>query len=53
MGQPNSRETKWLSDVQEHDYPAAESYLDLIYPEEPSGAFKHSCWAMTDALRTA
>lgn len=24
----------WLSDVEEHDYPAAASYLGLIYPED-------------------
>ncbi|MCX7170569.1 MAG: hypothetical protein NTY41_09855 [Proteobacteria bacterium] len=27
-------EINWLPDVEEHDYPAAESYLRLIYPEE-------------------
>ncbi len=26
-------EILWLPDVEEHDYPAAESYLGLIYPE--------------------
>jgi disulfide oxidoreductase YuzD len=25
---------KWLPDVEEHDYPAAESYLTLLYTEE-------------------
>ena len=29
----NSIEIKWLPDVEEHDYPAAQSYLGLIYPE--------------------
>jgi len=24
----------WLPDVEEHDYPAAESYLSLFYPED-------------------
>lgn len=24
--------SKWLSDVKEHNYPAAESYLSLLYP---------------------
>lgn len=27
------KETKWLSEEEEHDYPAAESYLSLIYAE--------------------
>ena len=27
-------EINWLPDVEEHDYPAAESYLGLIYPED-------------------
>jgi hypothetical protein len=22
----------WLNEVEEHDYPAAESYLNIIYP---------------------
>ena len=26
-------EINWLPDAEEHDYPAAESYLGLIYPE--------------------
>lgn len=25
---------KWLADVEEHDYPAAESYLRIIYSED-------------------
>ena len=25
---------KWLSDVEEHDYPAAESYLRILYNED-------------------
>ncbi|MBC7622025.1 MAG: hypothetical protein H7232_01400 [Aeromicrobium sp.] len=24
---------RWLADVEEHDYPAAESYLSIIYPD--------------------
>jgi hypothetical protein len=29
-----TKEITWLPDVEEHDYPAAESYLRLIYPDE-------------------
>jgi len=29
-----SKSTLWLPDVEEHDYPAAESYLILIYPAQ-------------------
>lgn len=28
------QEINWLSDVEEHDYPAAESYLSIIYQED-------------------
>lgn len=28
----------WLKDVEEHDYPAAESYLRLLYPDEAARA---------------
>ncbi len=28
------KEIKWLPDVEEHDYPAAESYLRLLYSED-------------------
>ena len=28
------KEITWLPDVEEHDYPAAESYLRLIYADE-------------------
>jgi hypothetical protein len=28
------KEIKWLPDVEEHDYPAAESYLRIIYGED-------------------
>ncbi len=29
---PKNVEIKWLADVEEQDYPAAESYLSIIYP---------------------
>jgi hypothetical protein len=29
---------KWLPDVEEHDYPAAASYLSLIYPQPRTDA---------------
>jgi len=28
------KEIKWLADVEEHGYPAAESYLGLIYTDK-------------------
>lgn len=28
------KEIQWLEHVEEHDYPAAESYLSILYPEE-------------------
>ncbi len=28
------KEINWLDDVEEHDYPAAASYLCILYPEE-------------------
>jgi disulfide oxidoreductase YuzD len=31
-------EIKWLPDVEEHDYPAAESYLRIIYSEDKVSA---------------
>ena len=34
MAKTKSKETKWLSGEEEHDYPAAESYLSLIYAED-------------------
>ena len=37
---------RWLSDVEEHDYPAAQSYLRIIYPDEIAAA-------MVDKLRGA
>lgn len=32
-------EIKWLGDAQEHDYPAAESYLSLLYDERAAAKF--------------
>ena len=32
MKRKPAKTPKWLPDVEEHDYPAAESYLNLIYP---------------------
>lgn len=34
MSKAEPREVRWLADAQEHDYPAAESYLSLIYAED-------------------
>jgi len=31
MSKPNKKEINWLTDVEEHDYPAAASYLSIIY----------------------
>ncbi|MGZ4957256.1 MAG: hypothetical protein ACXV8Q_19335 [Methylobacter sp.] len=31
MAKSDVKEIKWLPDVEEHDYPAAESYLSLLY----------------------
>ena len=28
------KEIKWLPDVEEHDYPAAQSYLSILYNED-------------------
>ena len=33
MPKDKTIEIKWLPDVEEHDYPAAESYLSLLYSE--------------------
>jgi hypothetical protein len=30
---------QWLDQPEEHDYPAAESYLSLIYDEKTAGAY--------------
>lgn len=34
MSQSNNQTIAWLSEVEEHDYPAAESYLQLVFPED-------------------
>jgi len=34
MAKAKVKEIKWLADVEEHDYPAAESYLRILYSEE-------------------
>lgn len=39
MAKATSKKIKWLSDVEEHDYPAAESYLRIIYSEERVSEF--------------
>jgi disulfide oxidoreductase YuzD len=33
MSNPTPPEIRWLPEVEDHDYPAAESYLRIIYPE--------------------
>ena len=34
MAKSKMKEIKWLPDVAEHDYPAAESYLRILYSED-------------------
>jgi hypothetical protein len=34
MSKSTPKEIKWFPDVEEHDYPAAESYLKLLYSED-------------------
>jgi hypothetical protein len=34
MAKAKVKEIKWLADVEEHDYPAAESYLRILFSEE-------------------
>jgi hypothetical protein len=34
MAKSKTKEIKWLPDVEEHDYPAAESFLRILYSEE-------------------
>ena len=34
MSKEQTKEISWLSEVEEHDYPAAKSYLALLYPED-------------------
>jgi len=33
MAKQQDSEVKWLKDVEEHNFPAAESYLSLLYPK--------------------
>jgi hypothetical protein len=33
MSKESTKEIQWLTEVEEHDYPAAESYLSLLYDE--------------------
>ncbi len=33
MAKKQDSEVKWLKDVEEHNFPAAESYLSLLYPK--------------------
>ena len=39
MPKKDKVEVHWLTKPQEHDYPAAESYLSLIYDDKTSSAF--------------
>ncbi len=39
MPKKDKVEVHWLTKPQEHDYPAAESYLSLIYDNKTSAAF--------------
>ena len=39
MPKKDKVEVHWLNKPQEHDYPAAESYLNLIYDNKTSAAF--------------
>jgi len=34
MARSNVMEVKWLPEVEEHDYPAAESFLRILYSED-------------------
>jgi hypothetical protein len=36
---PKKVEIKWLSEPKEHDYPAALSYLSLLYDQKTAAAF--------------
>jgi hypothetical protein len=46
MSKTTTMKVLWLSDVEAHDYPAAESYLRIIYPDAMAEA-------MVDKLRGA
>jgi disulfide oxidoreductase YuzD len=37
MTKPKQNEIEWLFDVESHDYPAAESYLSLVYSKDQVG----------------
>ena len=34
MSNPTPQEIRWLPEVEEHDYPAADSYLQIIYADD-------------------
>jgi hypothetical protein len=34
MAKSKVKEIKWLPDMEEHDYPAAESYLNILFSED-------------------
>ena len=34
MAKAKLKDIKWLPDVEEQDYPAAESYFSIVYTEE-------------------
>ena len=38
MGTASIPEIKWLAEVEEHDYPAAESYLRILYADDQAAA---------------
>ncbi|MFZ1982379.1 MAG: hypothetical protein WAU61_13830 [Smithella sp.] len=38
MAKAKVKEIEWLSDAEEHDYPAAKSYLSLLYNEKDAAA---------------
>ena len=46
MSPNQTTQLTWLSAVEEHDYPAAESYLQLLYADDVAGA-------MVQKLRSA
>jgi len=37
MSKPQAEAIRWLAEVEEQDFPAAESYLSLLYPEDRVG----------------
>jgi hypothetical protein len=39
----NEIEIKWLADLEDHDYPAAGSYLSLLYDEPAAAKYVISC----------